>query len=1293
MTAALNPHLVYAAYWLQGVIFLYFLAINSTYTLLILFALKDIVQHGYLSTARGARRLLTSDTYYKPVSVIVPAFNEAAVLSSSVRSLLNLHYPEFEVIVINDGSTDDTIARLKADFKLGPYSKPVRRQIPHEAIKDIYISADYPNLIVVDKANGGKSDAINAGINVSSFPIFCSIDADSLLEPDAILKASKLFIEDDEIIATGGIVRVLNGCTVKDGAVLEINLPQKALEAIQVLEYTRAFLSGRTGWNIFKSLLIISGAFGVFRKDMVIAVNGYRKTVGEDMDLVMRLHRHCMDKKIPYRIFFVPDPVCWTQVPFNLEMLRRQRNRWHRGLIDCLINNRALIMNPKYGAVSLVGVSYFFFVEFLGPIIELLGYLSIPILYFAGLLNTKFVILFITVAILWGISINIAAIFLDTFNFRRYKKDRDIIRLCFMAVLEFLGYRQITLYERVKACFSFRETSWGTQDRQAHSGETAPPQLAPLIVPTSAIAAPKSAAQPPAVSGLREYLRRVPGLLGAAAAKFLDLLPALALALLCLRIAELYAGIQTGTPPAETARIAAAALRLDLLGLARYLPAIFLLSLPFLLLRSRRAGLWGLALSWSLLVFIQTALAQYFLTAHVPLGSDLLGYTWQEIVTTAEGGLLPLTPALAGLCLAMALLWAGLSILGKKTRPSLSPRAAAAALALSLLVLAAAPRKPAYTGGGSEYVYNLKLNKASYFFDDIIGYLAPARQSSGPGTPAKPLAAGTGFKYLDPAYPFLRAEQTPDTLGPYFKINAAAPPNFVFIIVEGLGRSFSGPGAVLGSFTPQLDQLAENGLYWENFLAGQGRTFGVLPSVFGSLPFGKEGFEELGAHMPEHISLPGLLKANGYRFKCYAGSDLDFDNESVFLNRQGIDRLVDMTNFGAGYQRSNSWGYADGELVTRALAGEAGEARQPFVTLIKTMSTHTPYTFLGQQAFASRFEQRLNVLGVPEAQKASYHAYRDIYTTILYTDAALGRFFEEAKKNPSYNNTIFVLTGDHRLPELPMASRIDRYHVPLLVFSPLLKAPARIRSVSSHFDITPSLLAFLAHNYGFRTPGAVTWLGSGLDLEPSFRNVHTFPVKQTITDLVDFVSGDLFLSKDTLYRLEDGMGMEPYPDAGVLARVRGEFAAFRAANDQFARSLSLFPKGTGARLAPYDEKERRSLAGQETSGGLSVLETKVPAEARPGGLTIEVVFSNSAPTPAAPFVPLVVLLDPDGREISESYGPAQRLGAGEIATLLLPVRSEGVAAGRYFLTVIPSDPETGKKAGTGRHNIPVIFHD
>jgi len=1278
----MSPELVSAAYYLQWMILLYFLAINTTYTLLILFALDAIVQHAYLSTSRGARRLLLSDSYYKPVSIIVPAYNEAAVISSSVRSLLNLHYPEFEIIVVNDGSSDDTIEVLKKDFKLRAYSKPVRLQIPHEAIRNIYISEDYANLIVVDKENGGKADAINSGINVSSFPLFCSIDADSMLEPDAIVKSSKLFIEDDELIATGGIVRVMNGCTVKDGAVTEIGLPKKTLEAIQVLEYTRAFLSGRTGWNLIKSLLIISGAFGVFRKDMVVAVNGYRKTVGEDMDLVMRLHMHCIDNKIPYKIFFVPDPVCWTQVPFTIEMLRKQRNRWHRGLIDCLLKNKAMILNPKYGAVSMLGVTYFVFVEVLGPVIELLGYISIPILYLAGLLNIKFMLLFITLAILWGISINIATIFLDTFNFRRYKKEKDILRLCWISVVEFLGFRQLTLYERVRACFSFRETSWGTQTRLSHQATGAPvPEIAEkaALLPLS-----------------RYFNNPMVYRAGEIAAKFLSQLPAFLLALLFLRAAELISGIESGTALPLIAGAAASALGQDLIGLARYLPALFLCSLPFLLLRSRRAAFWGLGLTWSLMLFIQSSLCQYFLTARVPLGADLLAYTWGDIVTTSRGGLPVNVTVAAGLVAAIACFWAALTLQSRRLRTWVPPQAAAALLAISLVVMVAAPRRTAYAGSGTEYMYDLTLNKTVYFFDDIAAYLA-LRLKKGPVPDASAVSAqaASGFQYMDPKYPFLHSEQTPDALGPYFQVRPGNPPNLVFIIVEGLGRSFSGPGAVLGSFTPKLDQLAANSLYWDNFLAAQGRTFGVLPTIFGSLPFATNGFADLGERMPAHISLLSVLTRQNYRLKCYVGFEMDFDNDRMFFNRQGAATLVDENNFGPGYKRSNSWGFADKELFSRALEGEARDAKEPFISVVKTTTMHTPYTFLGQEAFYPRFERHLDQLGIPEAQKDSYRAYRQIYTSTLYADEEVSRFLEEMRKHPAYNNTVFIITGDHRLPEIPMANRIDRYHVPLLIFSPLLKAPARIKSISSQFDLAPSLLAFLSHNYGLQTPQAVTWLGSGLDMEPSFRNIHDLPIKQTKTNLVDYVSGTWFLNQDTLYEISDGLSIEPVDNAAALARLRAQFTVFRTANDQFSRSLALIPEGTENRLSPYREEDRRKISGAEPAGtaGLSVREVRVPEEALPGNLTIEAVFANSGQSEADAFVPLVILLTADGRELSESYGPLQRLAAGETASLKLPVNSEKVSPGRYFLTVLPSNPETGRNMGAGRHRIPVLLRE
>ncbi len=780
-------------------------------------------------------------------------------------------------------------------------------------------------------------------------------------------------------------------------------------------------------------------------------------------------------------------------------------------------------------------------------------------------------------------------------------------------------------------------------------------------------------------------------------ARFLDLLPALVLALLCLRAAELAVGMQPGATLSEIAGIAAVALGLDLLSLIRYLPILFLCSLPFLFLRSRRAGFLSLGFAWSLLLIAQTALIQYFLTARVPLGADLFAYSWHDILETVSGGTGPAVVLVVGLILALTGLWLVMAMQSRRSAPVCPPVISVIVFASALIAFAAAPRLPGHARSETDDTYNLTLNKTAYFLDNSFAYLASARLNTRRDLPVQTAsaAAGPGFHYLDPAYPFLREEQTPDALGPYFQIRKGGPPNLVFIIVEGLGRSFSGPGAHLGSFTPRLDELAEKSLYWENFLAVQGRTFAALPSIFASLPFGANGFARLGKAMPGHNSLLSVLKSNGYRLNFYIGFDLDFDNERLFLSRQGTDILMDQRNFGKEYTRANSWGYADNDLVSLALGAETRDARPPFVSVIQTITMHTPYTFPGQPRFYDRFEARLDELGIAGERKDAYRAYRDIYTTILYADDALGRFFEETKKNPAYQNTVFIVTGDHRLPEIPMSTRIDRYHVPLIIFSPLLRAPARIKSVSSHFDLAPSLLAFLSHNYGVQTPHAVTWIGSGLDMEPSFRNIHDFPLKQTVTNLVDFISGNWFINQDMLYTLNDGMNIEPDPDDAALARVQAQFAAFRAANDQFARTRTLIPRDAAAQLIPYRDEARAKPPGPVAGGtaALAVSEVRAPKDALAGQLTVEAVFANNGPAATDVFVPLVVLSAADGREVSESYGSPQRLARGKSVSLRLPVKSPGVVPGRYFLSVLPSHPQTGKKVGAGRYRIPILFHD
>ena len=785
-----------------------------------------------------------------------------------------------------------------------------------------------------------------------------------------------------------------------------------------------------------------------------------------------------------------------------------------------------------------------------------------------------------------------------------------------------------------------------------------------------------------------------------AAAAFLDRLPALIVAMLCLRVGEVIAGSQAGAAIGSVARVLVWATLVDAVNLLRYLALLFLLSLPFLLLRTRRTGFIGLGLLWSVPLLMQAALVQYSLTARVPLGSDLFAYSSADLLTTVQGGAGFNAWILGGLVTGLACLW---QLLAWRRRWSSEPgRITAVVLASSLLALALVPARSAFIPEQNEDIRNLKLGKLAYFLDDSAGYLlgparailpivavAPTSTNAAPAVAEGESDGSNGFHYLDPRYPFLHSEQTPDVLGPHFKVRPGSPPNLVLIVVEGLGRSFSGPDAALGSFTPELDKLAEHSLYFDNFLAVQGRTFAVLASLLASAPFGDNGLARLGERMPAHDSLFSVLKSQGYWLKFYCGYDSDFDNESTFLKRQGVDTLVDRFNFGGPYKADNSWGYDDAELISRTLSAESASRRQPFATLVKTMTMHTPYTFRGQANYASPFERRLADLGVPEGDKARYRAHRDIYTTILYTDHELGRYFEVARNNPGYENTVFVVLGDHRLPELPMSTRIERYHVPLIIFSPMLKAPARIKSVSSQFDLTPSLLAFLSKNYGLKTPTAVTWLGSGLDMEPRFRNVHSFPLKQTKTNLVDFVSGEWFINQDQLYALRDRMEIEPNYNGHLLAPVRAQFDAYRAANDRLAHELVLLPPGSRGQLGDYRDNERRQFPSRPTGEAkLSVAEVHAP---RQGSLPlrIEAVFENSGAVTSESFVPIAVLARANGSEVSETYGAAQRLLPGQRISVPMQLKAEGAPAGRYFLTVIASHPDTGKRIGAGRDRLPL----
>jgi cellulose synthase/poly-beta-1,6-N-acetylglucosamine synthase-like glycosyltransferase len=405
-----------------------------------------------------------------PISVIAPAFNEGPTIVANVHSLLRLEYSRFEVIVVNDGSTDKTLELLTEEFSLRKSKRLYVPALSTRKVRGIYVSTrpEWSDLIVVDKENGGKADALNAGINVSRNPLYCAIDADSVLERDALLKVAKPFLEDHRVVAAGGIVRVANDCVVERGRLKQARVPRGNLPVFQIVEYLRAFLTGRMGWSRLNCLLIISGAFGLFRKNVVVACGGYStRTVGEDMELVVRMHRYLLERKRNYRMVFVPDPVCWTEAPSSLRVLGRQRNRWQRGLMETLLRHRDMVLEPRYGRIGLLAMPYFVLYELLAPVVEFIGFLLIPVITILGRLNLEMLLTLFLVSLVYGVLLSLGAVLLEEISFHRYPSPRDLWRLMIFAVLENFGYRQLSVWWRIKGMIDHLRgvKSWGAMQR------------------------------------------------------------------------------------------------------------------------------------------------------------------------------------------------------------------------------------------------------------------------------------------------------------------------------------------------------------------------------------------------------------------------------------------------------------------------------------------------------------------------------------------------------------------------------------------------------------------------------------------------------------------------------------------------------------------------------------------------------------------------------------------------------------------------------------------------------------
>jgi len=561
------------------------------------------------------------------------------------------------------------------------------------------------------------------------------------------------------------------------------------------------------------------------------------------------------------------------------------------------------------------------------------------------------------------------------------------------------------------------------------------------------------------------------------------------------------------------------------------------------------------------------ALIGYFGRTSILMGSDIFAYSRDEIEhTVGASGALNVWSMMPFVFLIPVAIF--IIIFSQKINPKRTFSVLFSAIVfISLFVSFTTVPKP--TKYKSEYNSFLANNKLSFFVTQSVAYFEKIKgdenllQTMDVNQMFKNIDTTT-FKYISNEYPFLRKDESKDVLGSFFNTSEKLP-NFVFIITESLGRAYCGTNAYLGSFTPYLDSLMQQGLYWDNFLSTAGRTFSVMPSMFGSVPFGEKGFAEMGQSMPQCNSFVSLLKKYGYTSTFYYGGSAHFDNMDEFFMRQKIDKIVDDKNFGEGYTKlpakgnGFSWGYGDREIFRKFLSNSQTQQDKPRIDIILTIAMHDPFLLPNQSAYNQKFDERLTKLGLSEEQKKYNRRYKAQFETVLYYDDALRYLFTQYAKRADFANTIFIITGDHRMPEIPIRTQLDRFHVPFVIYSPLLKNAKKFSSVSTQFDVTPSLLAYLRENYKMTFPKYVTWMGSGLDVETKYRNIHSYPLMRNKNELMDFIDKEYFLSGTTLYRVMPDMNIIESVDQNILRGVQQKFEIFNEKNIYACKKNRLLP--------------------------------------------------------------------------------------------------------------------------------------
>lgn len=1070
-------------------------------------------------------------------SLIAPAYNEGATIVENVRSLLSLYYTNFEIIIVNDGSKDDSLQRLIDAYNLYKIDYLIEGNLKTNKVKAIYKSSNpvFKKLIVVDKENGGKSDALNVGINISTKDYIVCIDVDCILEQDAILKLAKPFIDDPDykIIACGGVIRLANNCEIVNGKITKVRLPKTLLGKFQALEYIRAFILGRMAWSRINGLILISGAFGAFDRKIVLACGGYdHNTVGEDMELVVRMRRYMHEQNVKYKVVNIPDPLCWTEVPEDKTILSRQRNRWMRGTIETLYKHRKLFFNPNYGKLGMISYPYWFFFEFLGPVVEFFGFLVFFIFVFFGIINWPIFFALLAFVLLYGILYSIYAILVDITSYNVYYKTKDIPKLVLTAFLEPFLFHPKIVWASVNGIkdYFLKNSQWGEMTRQGFASNTQ-----------------------------NEITLKQKLALG-----FIEMLKNTTLVSLVYfifafvsTIGEYYFFKQKITEEDSKIILTELIAKNTLFAFK----AIFVVSTIYYLLQFYNQ-LWAkrsVEIIYATLIIGNFSLINYFNTTLVLLGADLFSYSIKEIILIiGASGVVTITNVVIGGLAITFISWLFIYFNKKKVsnKWALYPL-----FALSFLMSFVNVDHLEEFKQKDEFLENLTQSKSGYFYSKAFNHLVINRieEIGIPGLSETGETVETRI-YVDAInYPFLYKDDSKDFLGPKLKATST-PPNIVYIIVEGLGRAYSNQNAYLGSFTPFLDELSKKSLYWENGLSSAGRTFGALPSISGSLPFGETGFMELKDY-PKHLNLINLLNSNGYNTGFFYGGDSEFDNMKRFLEFSHIGQIIDENNYAAKYKRipSNSdfsWGYDDQSLLENYF-NYVKDGSDPYFNIILTLATHSPFLLNDAAKFKQRFDQHIKTL--PSDKVSDAKKYEKQLTTFLSVDDALKTFFETYKKRKDYQNTIFVITGDHRIPEIPMSTKIDRFHVPIMVYSPLLKESAKMSNIVSHFDITPTIATYLRDTQKLNFPHYVTWMGSSLGNGKSTYRVGGIPLMQNKNSLDDFVIEDHHIVEDVLFKISNNLNEDNLDENGKYKELKNRLTSFKKKNHSLLVQQKMVP--------------------------------------------------------------------------------------------------------------------------------------